>query len=192
MKNATKAVIAGVAGLALLTGGAGSLAYWTDTKNGSATSIQSGTLTLGSISDGSWTLQQNASDLPDDTTASGTTPYVAGTTLIVPGDTLSQTVQVPVTVTGTDNRARIAVSGIVAGTGTDLGSALTPTIASVNGTAGTSALITTTGDVAVVVTITFPWTGTGANAPVDNLTKAETVTYTLSYTVTQVPSTTTS
>jgi alternate signal-mediated exported protein len=185
MKNATKAVIAGVAGLALLTGGAGSLAYWNDTKAGSSVTIQSGTLSLGTIADGSWTLQQNSSDLPNGTTASGTTPYVGGTTLIVPGDTLTQTVSVPVTITGTDNKARITVSGATSGTGTALAAVLTPTISVAGG--GTTALVTTSGNVSVKVTITFPW-GTA----VDNTTKLQTTAYQLTYTVQQIPFTATS
>jgi alternate signal-mediated exported protein len=197
MKNATKAVIAGVAGIALLTGGAGSLAYWNDTKAGGTLAIQSGTLNLGTIADGTWTLTQNSSDLPTNTTASTSTTYVAtgvGATPIVPGDTLSQTVQLPITITGTHNKARVTVTGasVAASSGAAdvaLAAALKPTIASI-GSGTTSTLVTASGNVPVVVSIVFPWKGVSTD--LDNATKLGNVTYTLTYTVTQVPFTATS
>jgi alternate signal-mediated exported protein len=185
MKSATKAVIAGVAGIALLAGGAGSLAFWTDTKPGTAVTINSGDLSLGNIADGAtgWSLAQ--SDAPG--TAAAGVPFT--NQLIVPGDVLSKTVQVPVVLTGTDNKATLSVGAVKAGTGTDLVSALNASIVSVNGTAGATSVTLTPAQVAalpggtvpVVFSITFPWTTGNAVA------KAQQATYTASYTLTQVP-----
>jgi alternate signal-mediated exported protein len=191
MKSATKAVIAGVAGIALLAGGAGSLAFWTDTKPGTSVVINSGDLSLGTITDGTgWMLSQAAGDLPAGTTA--TTPVAYTSQLIVPGDVLTKTVNIPVTLTGTNNKATLAVTKAVTGSGSDLVATLQPSIVSVNGVNGaTSATLTPTqvtalsGVVPVVYSITFPWTtSTGAIA------KAQQASFQASYTLTQVPATT--
>ena len=181
MRSVTKAVIAGAAGLALLAGGAGSLAYWTDTKTGSSVVISSGDLSLGSIADGTgWKIQQNASGVSPAQASSAT--YVPGTTLVVPGDVLTNTISVPVSVTGLNNKATLVVTG-AAGTSNALSTALVPTIVSVNGVSGNTATITpaTTSPVSVMVSITIPWSST-----VDNTTKNLSTSYTLSYTLTQV------
>jgi alternate signal-mediated exported protein len=181
MKNATKAVIAGVAGIALLTGGAGSLAYWTDTKAGTPLSITAGNLALGTIADGSWTLQQNATGVSP-AQASGVT-YNPTTMSIVPGDVLSKTITVPVTVTGTNNKATFAITK-VAPAGNALDTALNVAIVSVNGTNGaTSATFTTSGTATVVVNITFPWGAAGDN----NAAKTLSTTFNANYTLTQIP-----
>lgn len=46
MNKLTKAAIAGAAGIALLLGGAGSLAYWNDSADVTSTSINSGSLSV--------------------------------------------------------------------------------------------------------------------------------------------------
>ena len=180
MRSVTKAVIAGAAGIALLAGGAGSLAYWTDTKTGSSVVIQSGDLSLGTISDGTgWTITQNASGVsPAQTTG---VAYVPGTTLVVPGDVLTKTIQVPVSISGLNNKATLVVASVPPTTTTNLGTAIVPAIVSVNGVTGASATLTSAnnGNVAVVVSVTVPWTA-------DNTTKLNTTNFQASYTLTQV------
>jgi alternate signal-mediated exported protein len=186
MHSATKAVIAGVAGLALLSGGAGSLAYWTDTKSGSPVTIASGDLSLGSIADGTgWSLQQNEANVP--------VKQIAGVAytnqLVVPGDVLSKTISVPVTLTGANNKATFSVTSATLPANA-LASSLVVSIVSVNGVAGstatlTPAAVTTAGGlIPVIVSIAVPW-GTSA----DNTNKALSTAFTASYTLTQVSAT---
>jgi alternate signal-mediated exported protein len=78
MNKLTKAAIAGAAGIALLLGGAGSLAYWNAADTVNAGSITTGTLEL-TATDGTW----------------NTAPA-----LWVPGDTYVYTASVAVTATG--------------------------------------------------------------------------------------------
>lgn len=53
MNKLTKATIAGVAGIALLLGGAGSLAYWNDSATAAGTTINSGSLSVAAPA-GTW------------------------------------------------------------------------------------------------------------------------------------------
>jgi alternate signal-mediated exported protein len=180
MRSVTKALIAGAAGVALLAGGAGSLAFWTDTKTGSAVTIAAGDLTLGTITDSSgWTIIQNATGVsPAQTVAVAYTP---GTTLVVPGDVLLKTVAVPVSITGLNNHATLVVTGATTPAST-FASALTPSIVSVNGVAGGTAELTSAnnGTVNVVISVTVPWTAT-------NAIKLGTTSFQASYTLTQIP-----
>jgi alternate signal-mediated exported protein len=179
MRNVTKAVIAGVAGVALLAGGAGSLAFWTDTKTGSSIAIASGDLSLGTIADSTgWTIQQNAAGVPVPQTSA--VAYVPGTTLVVPGDVLSKTVAVPVNISGLDNKATLVVTGATT-TSNALSSQLTAVVTSVNGVAGGTASLTAADDgtVNVVFTVTIPWS-------TDNTARVLTTNFQATYTLTQV------
>ena len=191
MKTVTKAAIAGVAGVTLLLGGAGTLAFWTDTQAGSVVTIATGNLDLGTPADGSdWALQQNAADLPADTAEALSVPYIAQ--LLVPGDTLTKMVQVPVVLTGENNRARLDITAANAEGALD--DALSAEILTINGTAVTtpadgSASVTLTtaqvaaltgGTVPVTYRVAFDWTA-------DNTTKLATTTFQAQYTLTQVP-----
>ncbi len=55
MNKLTKAGIATAAGIALLMGGAGTLAYWNDSVGLAGDAIQTGHLVLSSNEDGAWT-----------------------------------------------------------------------------------------------------------------------------------------
>jgi alternate signal-mediated exported protein len=94
MNKTTKASVATAAGIVLLLGGAGSLAYWTDsTTSGTSQVVNSGTLTVTSNPDGAWTKSFNG----------GTSSAVAlGTFKMVPGDKLTYTQTFNVTATGQD------------------------------------------------------------------------------------------
>jgi alternate signal-mediated exported protein len=178
MRSVTKALIAGAAGIALLTGGAGSLAFWTDTKSGTPVAISSGDLSLGTITDSSgWTILQNASGVVPAQTVPVT--YVPGTTLVVPGDVLTKTVAVPVNISGLNNKATLVVTSATAPTNA-LSSALVASIVSVNGVPGGTASLTSadSGTVNVVFSITIPWTA-------DDTTRLGTTDFQASYTLTQ-------
>jgi alternate signal-mediated exported protein len=85
MQNSIKAALAAVAGGTLLLGGAGSLAFWTDSTSAGGGSFASGTLDLGTPDCGDgWTLEG-----------------VAYTTqLLVPGDVLTQECSFSVSASG--------------------------------------------------------------------------------------------
>ncbi|MBF4161197.1 alternate-type signal peptide domain-containing protein [Nocardioides acrostichi] len=76
MKSALKATLASGAGVALLLGGAGSLAYWNDTTVAQPGDLVSGTLTLGDSVCGDWTLD-------------GAQSFDPASDKIVPGDSLT-------------------------------------------------------------------------------------------------------
>ena len=181
MRNVTKAVIAGVAGVALLAGGAGSLAFWTDTKTGSSVVITSGDLSLGTITDGTgWTIIQNATGVsPAQTVA---VAYVPGTTLVVPGDVLTKTVSVPVSISGLNNHATLVVTSSTTPSN-GLSTALSAVVTSVNSVPGGTAELTAvnSGNISVVFTVTVPWTAT-------NSSKLLTTNFQAVYTLTQIPS----
>lgn len=85
---------AGVLGVALLTSGGGTFAAWSDTTTVTAGTIQSGSLTIDGDVTGTWT------------DAGVTIPDIASYE-IVPGDTITYTVQIPVTVEGENLDAKI-------------------------------------------------------------------------------------
>lgn len=88
MKSSIKAALAATAGGGLLLGGAGSLAYWTDsTEVQPDTTLTSGRLDLSAPTCGDWTLD-------------GGFVYTPATDEIVPGDTLTRTCQFQITAIG--------------------------------------------------------------------------------------------
>lgn len=93
MQNATKGALAAAAAGALLLGGAGSLAYWSDSQTVSGGAISSGTLSLTQETGQSctdWTLDAEG----------GPTAYTPGVTLVVPGDVISKTCDYTVNASG--------------------------------------------------------------------------------------------
>lgn len=97
MNKLTKAALAGAAGIALLLGGAGSLAYWNDSADLGGASIAAGTLTITSNTDGAWT--------------NGGSPVDLATFRAVPGDELVYTATFDVTATGDNLSATVALTG---------------------------------------------------------------------------------
>jgi alternate signal-mediated exported protein len=99
MNKITKGAIAGAAGIALLLGGAGSFALWSD-----STIIDAGTVTAGTLqfvdspNDGTWTIN-NVSAGTDITSHR-----------VVPGDVLTFTKLVTVKATGDNLRAELSLN----------------------------------------------------------------------------------
>lgn len=161
MNKMTKGAIAGGIGVALLLGGAGTLAYWNDSASLSAP----GTITAGNLaiaapatapaSDG-WKVTNG--------TISNQTVADISTFKIVPGDSLTYTKTLNVTATGNNIRAKVtlgtnAISGATtAAADTALAARLTASASyTVNGTAGASYTIPSAGTYPVVVTVTINW-----------------------------------
>lgn len=102
MKKSTKGVLAATAAGVLLLGGAGTLAYWSDTESVTGGTINSGHLALltdaTNVGCGDWTL---------DTGESAPTTYSAGDPL-VPGDVLSKSCAFTIDASGNHLRATIS------------------------------------------------------------------------------------
>lgn len=93
MNKLTKSAIAGAAGIALLLGGAGSLAYWNSSATVGGATITAGELTIDAVGSA---VQKYT----------GTTEDVV---LIVPGDSVTVTQAVTVTATGDHMRAKLEI-----------------------------------------------------------------------------------
>ncbi len=117
--RATKGAIAATVAGALLLGGAGSLAYWSDSKTVTGGSITSGTLSLtqetGQVCS-SWTLDA----------AGGATTYTPGVTLVVPGDVITKTCVYTVNASGQHLAADLTMDATSVTGSNALASALTP------------------------------------------------------------------
>ena len=109
MNKLTKATIAGAAGVALLLGGAGTFATWNATAPISGGTIVAGSLVVGTAATGSWSVAHL-------TPGSSTYGTSAATTLAAykasPGDQLTYTTTVPITVSGTN---LVATLGLASG-----------------------------------------------------------------------------
>lgn len=93
MNKLTKSAIAGAAGIALLLGGAGSLAYWNSSATVGGTTITAGTLTITS-DPGATTNYTSSGD---------------SVTLIVPGDSVTVTQPVTISATGDNLKAKLEI-----------------------------------------------------------------------------------
>jgi alternate signal-mediated exported protein len=190
MNKLVKGAIAGAAGIVLLMGGAGSLAYWNDSAQAGpasgSNSITAGTLTITAQNAGTWTkgMYNNAGT---QTVAPAAVANLSAVK-IVPGNRLVYTQVFNVVGTGDDlfftigstngavtaasaSAADVALAAAINGSGTtafSVGSvtggtvvaATTPGVYKVSSNAGTAATIT------VTWTINFPF-----GAAVDNSTK---------------------
>ena len=156
MKKTTKGALAAVAGGALLIGGAGSLAYWTDNSTVTGDSIESGTLDLSA---------------PDCSTASGThgwqydddSAFDPAGDVVVPGDTLTKVCDMTLTLVGDHIGATLDVDSVTADWDTDASDAgltaeLTPAVAfTVDDAAYEAITAPGTYDVRATITLTFPF-----------------------------------
>lgn len=97
----TKAILAIVAGSALLLGGGGTYAYWSTQVNLGAGTVQSGDLNL-SLGSGSWSLKGVLDAAANPVSA-------IGNVRIVPGDVLTLTQPLTVTLVGTTIAADLKV-----------------------------------------------------------------------------------
>jgi alternate signal-mediated exported protein len=174
MNKLTKAAIAGAAGIALLLGGAGSLAYWNDSADLAGASITAGHLIIEANDDGAWEDADGAIDI--------------ATFRAVPGDVLSYSATFDVTAIGDNLSATVALTGdsIVAAS-TDakdvaLAALLQESVVyDVDGTA-TSTVTADAGTQTVTVTVTITWPAGAAgvgNAAMDGAVTLAGMTITL-------------
>lgn len=96
MKKSTKGALAAGAAAVLLLGGAGTLAFWSDTATIDGGTVDTGTLALSDAEcDADWVY------------ADGNANAGATVDLIVPGDTIAKVCTVEVTATGDNLRAKL-------------------------------------------------------------------------------------
>ncbi|MGV8969686.1 MAG: alternate-type signal peptide domain-containing protein [Microbacteriaceae bacterium] len=146
MNKLVKGSIAGAAGVALLLGGAGTLALWNDSASINAGTVTSGVLDVNNATPGSWS------------------PNLA---LIVPGDTVVYTDSLELVATGTNLKATVSTNiGTI--TNNITGATVTNSVVvrdSANAVVTPAAGVYTLGGgnytVNVVVTVTFPSTVAG-------------------------------
>lgn len=183
MNKLTKASIATGAGIVLLLGGAGTLAFWNDSATTDAGTITAGTLTIDSNDDGQW------KDVSADV-AGNPTDIDSATFLAVPGDTLTYTETFEVGATGDNLKANVTINpgSITSGAWAD---ELTVTSSTtIAGSPVTSITSSNDGDtVTVTVTLAFAFDGdvvTGGTQ-VNNLSQGAVVDLSaLAITLTQV------
>jgi alternate signal-mediated exported protein len=145
MRKSTKGALATAAAAVLLLGGAGTLAYWSDSGTVPGGTIQSGRLELGTPDCGAgWTLDGGA-------------PFT--TQLLVPGDTLTKVCTLDLVATGAHLGADLVVDTPSWAGANPLTSQLAPTATfTVNGVAKahiTSADDTGTAEVQASVAVVF-------------------------------------
>lgn len=123
MNKLTKATIAASVGIALLLGGAGTFATWNSSSTISGGTISAGTMTIGTpVQSGTtpfWTVAHlvsggNTYGTPTSLTLSPAGAFTVGNSgvgfVASPGDKLSYTASVPLTVNGTNLSATLALA----------------------------------------------------------------------------------
>ncbi len=150
MKKSAKGALAAAAAGSLLLGGAGSYAFWTSSQDVGTEAINSGSLTLGAPN---CTANPGTHDWQID----GGAAYVAGTTKLVPGDTISKVCDLPLTLVGDHIGATLAIdTAAFTADATTLASELTPSATFlVDGVGYTPILDPGTHTVRATVSVTF-------------------------------------
>lgn len=108
MKKSTKGALAAGAAAVLLMGGAGTLAYWTDTGTVGGTSISTGNLSLENDNCGGWILDKGVSGKE----------AAYGSQLLVPGDSLTRVCSFQIAASGAHLEATLTTPTSLALTGT--------------------------------------------------------------------------
>lgn len=118
MRKTTKGAFAAATAGVLLLGGAGSLAYWTDTVDAPGGTIGAGHLRISDTTTcSSWTY--------DGDEVTGGATFTPGTSVLVPGDVISRDCDVTVEAEGEHLRATVEATE---GTNTGLFAGATPTL----------------------------------------------------------------
>jgi len=185
MNKLTKAAIAGGVGIALLLGGAGTLATWNSSTNISGGTIVAGRLAVGTPSIGTWTVA-HLNPLPATTYGTAVALSMSSTGALTvtsnnvafaasPGDQLTYVTTVPITAVGTNLVATLALTpgSIVPTTSTTANNALASFLAantavsmSGNGISGNTPNYTINGALGVATTATVTATITFSSAAI--------------------------
>ena len=148
MKKSMKGTIAIAAGIALLLGGGGSLAYWQGTASTTAATIQSGELSVELTPAATWQVKRGAT----------TTTINPATFKMVPGDQVIYTVPFQTKAAGDNLTAGGTVAwGGITGLPAHLTTATTGTYNASPITAGAFTVASGTANGSLVFTLTWPW-----------------------------------
>ena len=174
MKKAAKGILATGAGITLLIGGTGTLAFWTDSKPITGGAINAGHLRI--VTDATNT---GCGDWKLDSGESAPVTYTVGDPL-VPGDVLTRDCAYTVQATGNHLRATVGISAVnFSGTNANFGGKLNATVSAVklDGTPITSFTEAANGGtLSANVTVTFD--GTANNSTQDLGTVLDSLTLT--------------
>ena len=169
MNKSTKGALAATTAGVLLLGGAGSLAFWSDSITIGGSTISSGHIslddtTVGDCAGADWILDNG------ETTAGAV--FDPATSTLVPGDSITKTCTFDVTARGDHLRATLAATGgaeSAPATGNDLSPKVTTTAAFT--VAGASATTITEGnngdELEAKITLSFPYGATSDNPSQD-------------------------
>jgi alternate signal-mediated exported protein len=189
MRSTTRGLLGsallGALGIGLLFGGTGTLATWQESAVSPQRGIETGSLDLGPLTSGSvdWRLSQRIPGRPITFSA----PFTS--TALVPGDVLTGTTALPIELVGETLVATLQVTPKLSTPAnpkpadTALFKALSVTVVSVDGIAGTVPTFSGQGKrtVPVVVEVSYPW---GADGQYGDATGG-TVSVGIDYTLTQ-------
>jgi len=156
MRDSLKAAVAATAGAVLLLGGADTLAFWSAGEDVDGGHLSSGEFRLSAPT--------CAGGATHDWQLDDGTPYVAGTTLLVPGDTLTKVCDLTLTMTGSHVGATLGIGAPVLSADplTTFDDELTASAAfSVDGAPATA--VTGAGTYAIRATITVAFDPTADN-----------------------------
>lgn len=112
MNKVTKGTLAAAAAGALLLGGVGTYATWSDTRTINAGTVTSGHLNLTTGTPGGWFYSGDTVATPSP--------------VIVPGDTLTNTYSVTIDATGDNMKGNLAIAGYTPATGSDITVGISP------------------------------------------------------------------
>lgn len=166
MNKTVKGVLAAATACVLLLGGAGTLAYWTESQTVSGAQITSGSIAL------------TTPDCSDDAVAGthgwqldGATAFVPGTTDLVPGDTVTKVCAMTLTVAGPHVGATLTMDdALITPDALDTSSLAAQLDADATFTVGGAsyAPITDPGDYDVLATVTVTFAGPAATSASEN------------------------
>jgi alternate signal-mediated exported protein len=160
MNKTIKGAFAASTAAVLLMGGAGSLAYWSDSDTTAGATITAGELDIdaASCNTAGWTVSNTVEKVSN-------VAFVPGTDAVVPGDVLTKTCTVAIRAVGKDLRASLAVTPPTA-TGTMASDSYTLTSSFTRGTESMSVIKPADANKTInaVITVAFPIKTTVDNA----------------------------
>ena len=177
MNKSTKSLVAAGAAAVLLTGGAGSLAYWTSNSTVAGGSVQAGKLALSAASctpASGWVYA-----------SSSKVNAGAAVTKIVPGDVVSKTCTFTITAEGDNLKANLTTpANVTIGSATPSGTSMSATVSAAYTVAGAAApSVVTSADngktVTATITATIPFGTDETGNPKVNANDMQNVTATL-------------
>ncbi len=153
MNKTVKGAFAATAAVALLAGGAGTLAYWNDSDTVTGSSFTAGQLDIdaANCNTAGWTVTNTLEGVNN-------VAFVPGTDKVVPGDVLKKTCTVAITAVGKNLRASLGVTPPTATGSTMAADSYTLTSSFTRGTQSMTVITDddTNKTIDAVITLSFP------------------------------------